>query len=76
MAFRISRFGYASGRPPGLASGTKCLINSHSLSLRSVGYGCRVFIFLIVSDHGQEMQLFGRPLRGDQTARFRTRWYV
>jgi len=44
MAFRISRVGYVSGRPPGLASGTRWLINAHSWSLRSVGSGCRVCI--------------------------------
>jgi hypothetical protein len=31
------------GLAPGLASGTKCLIKFHSLSLRSVGYGFRGF---------------------------------
>jgi hypothetical protein len=29
--------GYFSGRPPGLASGTRCRIKSHALPLRSVG---------------------------------------
>ena len=38
---KISRFGYFSGRPPGLAAGTKWLIKAHSLSLRSVEYGLR-----------------------------------
>jgi hypothetical protein len=38
MPFKISRLEYFSGRPPGLVWGTKCLIRSHSLSLRSVGY--------------------------------------
>jgi len=42
MAFRISRFGYASGLPPGLASGTRWLIKAHAWSLRSVGYDGRV----------------------------------
>lgn len=44
MAFSISRLGYVSGRPPGLASGTRWLIKAHSCSLRSVGSGGRVGI--------------------------------
>ena len=42
MAFKISRSGYASGRPPDFASGTRRWIKPHSFSLRSVGYGYRV----------------------------------
>jgi hypothetical protein len=41
MASRISRLGYFSGRPPGLAAGTQGAINAHSLSVRPVGYGFR-----------------------------------
>ena len=41
MPFRISRLGYFSGRPPGVAVGPEGAINAYSLSVRAVGYGVR-----------------------------------
>jgi hypothetical protein len=44
IALTISRLGYASSLPPGLAAGMSGARICHALSRRSVGEGCRDFI--------------------------------
>lgn len=41
IALRSSRLGSGSGRPPGLAAGTRWVLKSHACALRPGGGGCR-----------------------------------
>src|SRR5215212_7488523 len=62
MALTTARISSARGRPPDLGGGIKSLIQSHSASVRSVGYGVAVIppVYRTGATYGR---LFKQPLR-------------
>src|SRR5215470_14701766 len=61
-ALTTARISSSRGRPPGLGGGIKSLISSHSVSVRSVGYGVVVMPIMYRTDATYE-RLFKQPLR-------------
>src|SRR5215469_12530503 len=61
-ALTTARISSSRGRPPGLGGGIKSLISSHSVSVRSVGYGVAVMPIMYRTDATYE-RLFKQPLR-------------
>src|SRR4029453_9983022 len=60
-ALTTARISSSRGRPPGLGGGIKSLIRSHSVSVRSVGYGVAVMPIMYRTDATYE-RLFKQPL--------------
>src|SRR5215212_6956692 len=67
MALTTARISSARGRPPDLGGGIKSLIQSHSASVRSVGYGVAVIppVYRTGATYGR---LFKQPLTADAGA--------
>src|SRR5436305_13471368 len=63
MAFKTCRIQSSRRRPPGLASGIKSLIKSHSSSVRSLGYNFSFMYPSYLANENFSDRLLGRPKR-------------